>query len=92
MILSLAVKDPEAVKKLEQLGIDAKDRTIEAAMDASMASKVINKGDPIAYKALKEEAYGKNRDRSDSGFSLNLSIDSAHFGGEYVVDGEVHDE
>lgn len=59
MILKLAVKDPEIADKLDEMGIPSDDRTIETAMDVSMASKAIKKGDPMAYRVLKEEAYGK---------------------------------
>ncbi|MBR3254570.1 hypothetical protein IKF88_02460 [Candidatus Saccharibacteria bacterium] len=92
MILDLAVKNPEIMEKLDKLGVEGGKRTIETAMDVSVINRVLETGDPTAYKAIKEEAYGKVRDKTDGGFSLNLSIDSAHFGGEYVVDSEVSDE
>lgn len=92
MILDLVVKNPEIMEKLDKLGVEGGKRTIETAMDVSVINRVLETGDPTAYKAIKEEAYGKVRDKTDGGFSLNLSIDSAHFGGEYVVDSEVSDE
>lgn len=71
MILDLAVKDPKVIEKLDALGIEAGKRNLETAMDVSMAVKVIDEGNPVAYKALKEEAYGK----MESHDSLDISAD-----------------
>ena len=85
MILNLAVKDPNILNKLDELGIPATKRNLETAMDASVVNRVIETGDPTAYKVLKEEAYGKMETR-DNSLSVNLNIDSARFGGEFVID------
>lgn len=85
MILNLSVKDPSVLKKLEKLGIPATKRNLETAMDASIVDRVIKTGDPTAYKTIKEEAYGKMETR-DNSLSVNLNIDSARFGGEFVID------
>lgn len=85
MILDLAVKDPKVIEKLDELGISPDNRTIEAAMDASMANKVIEKGDPIAYKALKEEAWGKmqSHDKLDINAEVkSINITLKNYGGE----------
>lgn len=84
MILELAVKDPKIIEKLDELGITPDNRTIEAAMDASMANKVIEKGDPIAYKALKEEAWGKmqSHDKLDISAEVkSINITLRNYGG-----------
>ena len=59
MIFDLTAKDPKSVERLDQYGIDASKRNLETAMDISMALKVIDEGNPAAYRTLKEEAYGK---------------------------------
>ena len=54
-------------------------------MDASMANKVIENGDPIAYKALKEEAWGKmqSHDKLDINAEVkSINITLRNYGGK----------
>ena len=84
MILNLAVKDPNILKKLEDLGIPATKRNLETAMDASVANRVIETGDPTAYKTLKEEAYGKmeGHDKLDINAEVkSININLRNYGG-----------
>jgi hypothetical protein len=57
-IFDLAVTNPKILKNLESMGIDATEMDIETAMDARMALEAL-KGNVNAYRAQKEEAYGK---------------------------------
>lgn len=85
MILDLAVKDPKIIKKLDELGIGSDNFTIETAMDASMARKAIDVGDVQAYKALKEEAWGKidGHDKLDINAEVkSINITLRNYGGE----------
>lgn len=85
MILELAVKDPKMIEKLDELGIGSDNYTIETAMDASMARKAIDVGDVQAYKALKEEAWGKmeSHDKLDINAEVkSINITLRNYGGE----------
>lgn len=57
--LDALVNDPETLEKLEKAGIVIDGINFEEAMDARQALKAAREGDTQAYKALKEEAYGK---------------------------------
>ena len=57
--LDALVNDPETLEKLEKAGIVIDGIDFETAMDARQALKAAREGDTQAYKALKEEAYGK---------------------------------
>lgn len=84
MILNLAVNDPKMIEKLDELGIASDDYTIETAMDASMARKAIDVGDVQAYKALKEEAWGKmeSHDKLDINAEVkSINITLRNYGG-----------
>ena len=84
MILELTVKDPKMIEKLDELGINADEYTIETAMDASMARKAIDIGDVQAYKALKEEAWGKieSHDKLDINAEVkSININLRNYGG-----------
>ena len=84
MILNLSVKDPSILKKLEALGIPATKHNIESAMDASVVNRVIETGDPTAYKAFKEEAYGKmeGHDKLDINAEVkSININLRNYGG-----------
>ena len=84
MILELTVKDPKMIKKLDELGINADKYTIETAMDASMARRAIDIGDVQAYKALKEEAWGKmeSHDKLDINAEVkSININLRNYGG-----------
>lgn len=84
MILELTVKDPKMIEKLDELGINADEYTIETAMDASMARKAIDVGDVQAYKALKEEAWGKieSHDKLDINAEVkSININLRNYGG-----------
>lgn len=72
-LFKMAVKDPDIKKKLEELGIDPEDMDYKTAMDASMIKKVIDKGDPIAYKAINEEAYGPQKQQNELEISGEIS-------------------
>lgn len=84
MILGLTVKDPKMIEKLDELGISSDEYTIETAMDASMARKAIDVGDVQAYKALKEEAWGKieGHDKLDINAEVkSINITLRNYGG-----------
>lgn len=84
MILELTVKDPKMIEKLDELGISSDEYTIETAMDASMARKAIDVGDVQAYKALKEEAWGKieGHDKLDINAEVkSINITLRNYGG-----------
>lgn len=57
--LDALVNDPETLEKLAKAGISIDGIDFETAMDARQALKAAREGDTQAYKALKEEAYGK---------------------------------
>ena len=57
--LDALVNDPITLEKLERAGIAIDGINFEEAMDARQALKAAREGDTQAYKALKEEAYGK---------------------------------
>ena len=55
------------------MGIMSDDMDYKTAMDASMIKKVIDKGDPIAYKAINEEAYGPQKQQNELEISGEIS-------------------
>ena len=57
--LDALVNDPETLEKLARAGITIDGIDFETAMDARQALKAAREGDTQAYRALKEEAYGK---------------------------------
>lgn len=57
--LDALVNDPKTLQKLKEAGIEIDGIDFETAMDARQALKAAREGDTQAYKALKEEAYGK---------------------------------
>ena len=57
--LDALVNDPKTLQKLKEAGIEIDGISFEVAMDARQALKAAREGDTQAYKALKEEAYGK---------------------------------
>lgn len=72
-LFGLAVKNEDMKKKLEEMGIMSDDMDYKTAMDASMIKKVIDKGDPIAYKAINEEAYGPQKQQNELEISGEIS-------------------
>ena len=72
-LFGLAVKNEDMKKKLEEMGIMSDDMDYKTAMDASMIKKVIDKGDPIAYKAINEEAYGPQKQHNELEISGEIS-------------------
>ena len=59
MTLDLVVNDPEAHKKLKEAGVNTDGITYEEAAEIMQALKAAREGDTGAFKAIKEEAYGK---------------------------------
>ena len=59
MTLDLVVNDPEALKKLKEAGVNTDGITYEEAAEIMQAVKAAREGDTNAFKAVKEEAYGK---------------------------------
>lgn len=77
--LDALVNDPETLEKLEKAGIVIDGINFEEAMDARQALKAAREGDTQAYKALKEEAYGKVDAKTElevsgevSGITINI--------------------
>lgn len=59
MTLDLVVNDPEALKKLKEAGVNTEGITYEEAAEIMQAVKAAREGDTNAFKAVKDEAYGK---------------------------------
>lgn len=59
MTLDLVVNDPEALKKLKEAGVNTDGITYEEAAEIMQAVKAAREGDTNAFKAVKDEAYGK---------------------------------
>jgi hypothetical protein len=73
------------MEKLDKLGVEGKKRTIETAMDASVVNRVLETGDPTAYRAIKEEAYGKmeSHDKLDINAEVkSINITLRNYGGK----------
>ena len=60
MTLDLLVNDPKTLQKLKDAGVDdTTGITYEEAAEIMQAVKAAREGDTNAFKAVKEEAYGK---------------------------------
>ena len=77
--LDLLVNDPETLETLQKAGINIDGISFEDAIDARQALKAAREGDTQAYKALKEEAYGKLDNKTElelsgevSGININI--------------------
>lgn len=57
--IDMIVKDPETLERLKKAGVDAENITYEEAADAMQVLKAAREADTGAYRAVKEEAYGK---------------------------------
>lgn len=57
--LDMLVNDPATLEKLKDAGVSAEGITYEEAIEAMQAIKAAREGDTNAFKAVKEEAYGK---------------------------------
>ena len=58
-ILELTLNEKVAAKIAKAYGVDAKDISLEAAMDFMQVNKAIESKDTQAYNAVKDRAYGK---------------------------------
>jgi len=58
-ILELKLNEKVADKIAKAYGVDAKDITLEAAMDFMQVNKAIESKDTQAYNAVKDRVYGK---------------------------------
>ena len=58
-ILELKLNEKVASKIAKAYGVDAKDITLEAAMDFMQVNKAIESKDTQAYNAVKDRVYGK---------------------------------
>ncbi len=58
-ILELKLNEKVASKIAKAYGVDAKDISLEAAMDFMQVNKAIESKDTQAYNAVKDRAYGK---------------------------------
>lgn len=58
-ILELKLNEKVASKIAKAYGLDAKDITLEAAMDFMQVNKAIESKDTQAYNAVKDRVYGK---------------------------------
>lgn len=58
-ILELNLNEKVAAKIAKAYGVDAKDISLEAAMDFMQVNKAIESKDTQAYNAVKDRAYGK---------------------------------
>ena len=67
--LAMLVNDPTTLEKLKNAGVNAEGVTYEEAAEMMQAIKAAREGDTNAFKAVKEEAYGK----LDSKTQLELS-------------------
>lgn len=57
--LAMLVNDPKTLEKLKDAGVNAEGITYEEAIEAMQAIKAAREGDTNAFKAVKEEAYGR---------------------------------
>lgn len=77
--LSMLVNDPKTLEKLKDAGVNAEGITYEEAIEAMQAIKAAREGDTNAFKAVKEEAYGKLDNKTQlevsgevSGITINV--------------------
>lgn len=57
--LEMLVNDPKILEKLKESGVSTEGITYEEAAEAMQAIKAAREGDTNAFRAVKEEAYGK---------------------------------
>lgn len=82
MTLDLVVNDPEALKKLKEAGVNTDGITYEEAAEIMQAVKATREGDTGAFKAIKEEAYGKVDNKTQievSGEVTGININVKNF-------------
>ena len=72
-VLDLLVNDQKTLEKLKAAGVSIDGISFEEAMDAQQALKAAREADTPAYKALKEEAYGKMDNKTDLEVSVEIS-------------------
>lgn len=78
MLYGMLVKNPDLLKDAKDLGVELNDIDFEMLADIKMMQKSLQ-GDVNAYKAQKEEAYGKQTTRQEvevtgelSGININI--------------------
>lgn len=84
-LFALAVQDPKILKTLESYGIDANGADLETAADARVLIEILKKGDYKAWQAMKEEAYGKQENKTAlevSGEVSGININIKKFDGD----------
>ena len=82
MTLDLVVNDPEALKKLKEAGVNTDGITYEEAAEVMQAVKAAREGDTSAFRAIKEEAYGKVDNKTQievSGEVTGININVKNF-------------
>lgn len=77
--LEMLVNDPTTLEKLKKAGVNAEGVTYEEAAEMMQAIKAAREGDTNAFKAVKEEAYGKLDNKTQlevsgevSGITINV--------------------
>lgn len=83
--LEMLVNDPKTLQKLKEAGVNAEGITYEEAAEAMQAIKAARKGDTMAFKAIKEEAYGKLDNKTQlevSGEVSGININVKNFSNE----------
>lgn len=77
--LEMLVNDPKILEKLKEAGVNADGITYEEAAEAMQAIKAAREGDTNAFRAVKEEAYGKLDNKTQlevsgevSGITINV--------------------
>lgn len=65
MLFELAILDPKLKANLEALGVDTTNADLETAADARVLLQVLKSGDYKAWSAMKDEAYGKQSERTE---------------------------
>ena len=81
--LEMLVNDPKTLDKLREAGVNAEGITYEEAAEAMQAIKAAREGDTMAFKAVKEEAYGKLDSKTQlevSGEVSDITINVKNFG------------
>lgn len=84
-VLDALVNDPKTLEKLKEAGVDTDGITFEDAMDASQALKAAREADTQAYRAVKEEAYGKLDNKTElevSGEVTGITINVKKYKGK----------
>lgn len=82
-LLEMKETDPQLIRELERLGVDAEDITNEVVMHARQIEKAKRKGDTSAYTAIFKAAGYVEEGAGEQNISITISPEAAKAGSKW---------